>query len=443
MSRILQGDWIEQLRTLPDRSIQCVITSPPYWGLRDYRNPPWDWPEFKYQPMAGLNEVLVPAMSAALGLEDSPEAFVGHLAYGFREIYRVLRDDGTCWLNLGDGYASTAAKWGGSQGNLPCRQNTNRGSKRRSKCKFPEGIGHKDLCGIPWRVAFALQADGWYLRSDIIWHKPNPMPESVTDRPTKSHEYIFLLSKKGRYFYDAEAIREPASGTAHDRGGGLNPKARANGPNSRMVTERTPNGMEHKPNPSAWNVRSKQNESFSAAVTGLVSNRNKRSVWTVRSQPYSEAHFATFPEDLIKPCILAGTSARGACSKCGAPWERIVKTGQPDLVHQKACGADRSGQYHGQSTKEYGAALAQDASATKARILAGMCEKKTVGWKPTCKCRELQTVPCVVLDPFLGSGTTALVAMELARDWIGIDCNAEYLELARERTRVTPGLALS
>lgn len=251
------GDVRDSLAQLPAASAQTCITSPPYWGLRDYGH------------------------EGQLGLETTPDAYVAAMVDVFAGVWRVLNDDGTLWLNLGDSYANDT-KWGGSSGGKHVSalhgQSAGMGRGKRNT-----GLKPKDLVGIPWMVAFALRDAGWYLRSEIIWSKVNPMPESVTDRPTKAHEQIFLLSKAPRYYYDASAIKEPVSGGAHARGHGVNPKAAANNPGA------------------------KQNASFSAAVCGLVDERNKRSVWTVPTQPYPEAHFATFPEALITPCILAGS----------------------------------------------------------------------------------------------------------------------------------------
>ena len=278
---IIQGDALEELRKMPSNSIHMCCTSPPYWNLRDY------------------------SVDGQLGLEKTPQEYVEKMTEVFREVRRVLKDDATLWLNLGDSYA--AGGMGAGSGKQLTNRGTSTGGYMNKSRLAPDGLKPKDIVGIPWRVAFALQADGWYLRQDIIWHKPNPMPESVTDRCTKAHEYIFLLSKQERYYYDAEAIKEPVTGNAHARGDGVNPKAKVNGPNSRMAKERIPNAESSKPNPSKWNVRPKQNESFSAAVNGLVTSRNKRSVWSVASAHYSGAHFATFPPSLITPCILAGT----------------------------------------------------------------------------------------------------------------------------------------
>lgn len=232
---------------MPDGVVQTCITSPPYWGLRDY------------------------GCDGQLGLEKTPDEYVKRMVEVFREVRRVLRDDGTLWLNIGDSYSA-----GGCDGMYP-KQASNKGAVTGAK-KPPDGYKPKDLVGIPWLLAFALRADGWYLRSDIIWHKPNPMPESVTDRPTKSHEYLFLLSKSQRYYYNADAIKEPAS--------------------------------------PDYSVRDRDNTKLNntpgrTKMGGLVTNeyeyRNKRTVWTIPTQPYKDAHFATFPPALVNPCILAGS----------------------------------------------------------------------------------------------------------------------------------------
>jgi len=262
MTTILQGDALPLLRTIKPESVQCCVTSPPYWGLRDY------------------------GVEGQLGLEKTPEEYVTKMVEVFREVKRVLKADGTLWLNLGDSYA-TGTKADRQIGTLDFGQGTMK-ARQINRIGTPAGLKTKDLVGIPWRVAFALQADGWYLRSEIIWHKPNPMPESVTDRPTKSHEQIFLLSKSQRYYYDADAVREPSEGT--DKRLSRSPEEVANGAMRNSDLERF------------GTTRGKVNQPCCNPL-----GRNKRSVWTVPTKPYKQAHFATFPPKLIEPCILAGS----------------------------------------------------------------------------------------------------------------------------------------
>jgi len=282
------GDCRAILPTIGAESVQCCVTSPPYWGLRDY---------------GGHAE--------QLGLESSPEAFLDEMVAVFREVRRVLRKDGTCWLNMGDGYCGAP---GGHQGQTGERS-TRTFTARILMEKKGRGLKRKDLVGMPWRLALALQADGWFLRADIIWHKPNPMPETVRDRPTKAHEYIFLLSKSESYFYNAEAIKEPVSGTAHARRGYKTPDgwdtSKGNGGHGVFHKNGREKGQYRTPGVGPKSSRPgsgvKANESFHASVVDLVSSRNKRSVWTVPTRPFKGAHFATYPPELITPCILAGS----------------------------------------------------------------------------------------------------------------------------------------
>jgi len=294
LNKIYNMDCMEGLKQLDDNSINCCVTSPPYWGLRDY------------------------GVEGQLGLESTPEEYVAKMVEVFREVKRVLRDDGTLWLNLGDCYNGS----GGAGGDY------NKGGLKEGQPKYPgrkiAGLKPKDLVGIPWMVAFALRADGWYLRQDIIWHKPNPMPESVTDRCTKAHEYIFLLSKSRHYYYDHEAIREPYQSKKEK------PRNKAaEGYNNSYVGGRWSEG---------------ERDYYSAG------KRNKRSVWTVATKPFKEAHFAVFPPALIEPCILAGCPENG-----------------------------------------------------------------------------------IVLDPFMGSGTTGMVAAIHQRNFIGFELNPEYCKMAEKR----------
>jgi DNA modification methylase len=323
--QILVGDVRQTLSTLPEKSVQCCVTSPPYFGLRDY------------------------GVDGQIGLEPTPDEFVAQLVAVFREVRRVLRDDGTLWLNLGDSYASSPAS-GGAQSSAMTGGEHKRTPVARAY-RRPEGLKPKDLIGIPWRVAFALQADGWWLRQDIIWHKPNPMPESVTDRCTKAHEYVFLLSKAGRYYFDSEAMQERAVGqSAHDLTG-----------QGYAAPGQTPNRGNRSKRDSFKREGSKRAEVIPGQTVGThrpdrvesehnLFTRNKRSVWTVATRPYKGAHFATFPPALIEPCILAGAPFGG-----------------------------------------------------------------------------------VVLDPFLGSGTTAAVAVSEGRHAIGCELNPEYVTLAQQR----------
>jgi DNA modification methylase len=264
---ILNGDVLEHLQGLSEQSVHCCVTSPPYWGLRDY------------------------GIDGQIGLEETPEQYVDKLVMVFREIRRVLRDDGTVWLNLGDSYWGS----GGSAGHTP--ETKNLGRKTFEYGAYPtanhtstkrEDLKPKDLVGIPWRVAFALQADGWYLRSDIIWSKPNPMPESVMDRPTKAHEYVFLLSKKAKYYYDADAVREPHKTFEQE-------SKRSNFNDVVHYDEKAPDQV------GKSRTGRSRNEDFNP------NGRNRRTVWEIATQPTPEAHFATFPEALVEPCIKAGS----------------------------------------------------------------------------------------------------------------------------------------
>ncbi|WP_226456148.1 DNA-methyltransferase [Pseudomonas sp. AF03-9] len=377
--RVLIGDCIESMRTLPDKSVQMCVTSPPYYGLRDY------------------------GVDGQIGLEETPAEFIARLVEVFREVHRVLRDDGTAWVNMGDSYANGGRSSRDSDEKLPAR-----GMGFRPK--DPDGIKPKDLMGMPWRLAFALQADGWYLRQDIIWHKPNPMPESTRDRCTKAHEYLFLLSKSRRYHYDSDAIREPANLTGKGSANGFRGGAYVNGStfDNAEGGKRTSTGNTVPPNngvgwghgtdakardrsrvtvPTGWDTStgegahgafhkngaersrrdsfkrddSKREQVIPGQTKGThrpdreesswdVETRNKRSVWTVATHAFKEAHFATFPPELIRPCILAG--------------------------------APRGG---------------------------------------------------VVLDPFGGAGTTAVVAMQEGRKSILCELNPEYAAMAERR----------
>lgn len=310
-ARVLVGDAVTRLRELPDGSVRTCVTSPPYWGLRDYGN------------------------DDQIGLEETPSEFVEKLCQVFDEVWRVLADDGTLWVNLGDSYASTS----GLKQNRPQRDNSgglvNNRRDSRGEQAWTEGttlgiekrfdVKPKDLVGIPWRFAFAMQDRGWYLRQDIIWAKPNPMPESVTDRCTKAHEYIFLLTKNPKYFFDNEAIKEPAVAlTAHDLDGGFGRK---------NIPGQTPNSSKRGIR-FGGNKYGDSDDPKHATKSGNIyepsGTRNKRSVWTVTTKGYKEAHFAVYPIELITPCILAGSSEGDTVLD---PFSGSGTTGEVALTH--------------------------------------------------------------------------------------------------------------
>ncbi|MBW2671842.1 MAG: site-specific DNA-methyltransferase [Deltaproteobacteria bacterium] len=412
------ADACEALRTLSANSVHCIVTSPPYLWARRYSGQQaqiWggdpkckhEWEDGSWRRrssdsgdlIGNKQRILVPwagdvpiqyrvcrkcgAWHGELGLEPDPKLYVEHIVEVMRECKRVLRDNGILWLNLGDTYANAGGK----------------------------GLKRTDLIGMPWRVAFALQEDGWYLRQCVIWAKGhscqrqledivaeaakaagieeekilvllenlqpyvgNAMPESVKSRPTTTHEYIFMLTKRpsGDYYYDYWASKEKG-------------------------------------------------------------RRSLRSVWAIPPRPFSGTHFAVMPIELAELCIRLSTSEHGCCAKCGTPYQRIVEAIGPDEEWKRACGADKCGEYKGKAQKDYAAAGAEDASEVKARILRGMQKRVTVGWEKTCNCDTDEVMPCVVLDPFGGSGTTSVAAMRLGRASIYIDVSEEYWQMAIER----------
>jgi DNA modification methylase len=357
------GDVRNRLSELADGSVQTCVTSPPYWGLRDYGN------------------------GDQIGLEQNPDQYVKQMVEVFREVKRVLSDDGTLWLNLGDSYSGYGK---GPAGNLGAKNNE-RHLEHKHSAIVPEGLKPKDLVGIPWRVAFALQADGWFLRQDIIWAKPNPMPESVTDRCTKSHEYIFLLSKSAKYYYDNEAIKEPTL------------------TNDTSIRDRDNTRLNNTPGRTHMNGLKNNN----------YETRNKRDVWTINTKPFKGAHFAVMPEALVEPCVLAGTSEAGACAMCRKPYVRIIEKGEiaeretRDHLVNVIPGRDKPSRMQSK------------------HMLA--IPKSTVGWSQACDCETSDVVPCTVLDPFTGSGTVAVVSLRLGRSFVGVELNPEYAEIAEKR----------
>jgi len=367
--KLYQGHALDILKALPDQSVYCCVTSPPYWGLRDYGTEPqiWDadpecdhvwggnipprgksgWHTFEHKchspgshkttigstmkeqptqnPGHGQFCQKCGAWYGSYGLEPTPELYVDHTVQIFREVRRVLKDDGTLWLNLGDSYAASRSYQVSDNLHKPVGP-----SRNMARSKPPNGLKQKDLVGIPWRVALALQADDWYLRQDIIWHKPNPMPESVQDRCTKSHEYIFLLSKSKKYHYDHEAIKQPIAASTIGRG---------------PVDFGGKKGRDYNPDESDPNYRA-GNEQWGRTFdykTSCKNGVNKRSVWTISTKPFPDAHFAVFPPALIEPCILAG------CPKGETVLDPFIGSGTTFLVsykHGRKCvGVDLSQTY--------------------------------------------------------------------------------------------------
>ncbi len=495
--RVIQGDVLDGLRTLPDGCVQCCVTSPPYFNLRNYQTGKWEGgdptceheSDGRYYTERGASAASQEAFSEPgesnakrikkarwrekgtcikcgavysdnqIGLEETPEQFIQKIVEVFREVRRVLREDGVLWLNFGDSYAGSGKGPTGYNGlqNAEKRMgfdksDSNRGSQ---KCNLnggaiPAGLKSKDLMMIPQRIALAMQADGWYLRSQIPWIKRNCMPESTTDRPTSAIEYVFLMTKSAKYFYDGEAIRVPSSESYQN-------DARPQGVLRQKVNKRSkyPDEGQFKKqdqtgNPTyagfnerynakmAWNGTNikghsgllkadgtpmcdgatrnfRNSDPFFESWQGLYSESGNPLAFIINPQSRPELHFATFPDLLAATCIKAGTSERGCCPKCGAPYQRIVETsgGTTGKSWHPHADDETAGQIGGMPTKGY--------------------KRESKGWKPGCKCGCEDIAPCVVLDPFMGSGTVAYVARELNRSSIGCELNPEYVKIIRSR----------
>ena len=421
-SRILHGDCREVLRDLPAESVHCVVTSPPYWGLRSY----------------GGDEGMI-------GLEPTFEEHLEKLVAVFREVRRVLRDDGTLWLNYGDAYASTPP---GNKKGMSAASTLHGANSKQYQQTMDSALGSrkdtikgsrlkpKDLMMMPARVAMALQADGWWLRSEIIWHKPNPMPESVTDRPTNAHEKLFLLTKEARYFYDAEAVRTPMveATVERDKYGydhsatawGSSPGHHGNNPTEKRRGQysKAYEGVDGKDfsDTGAQDARSTKARIVEGVRNGTITGANLRNVWTIPTHSYKGAHFATFPPKLVEPCIKAGTSERGVCGECGAPWVRRVSTSGGSIGESWHDHADDLG------TGQHSGGVNLETDRGK-----GVYRRETTGWAPTCE-HKAATVPATVLDPFAGSGTVGQVALSLGRSFLGVEINAEYVAMGTRRT---------
>lgn len=353
-----------------------------------------------------------------LGLEPTVEMFVGHIVLVARELWRVLRDDGTFWLNFGDSYASSGAK-GNNNGlggstlttgtTMPRRVEVESLKGRKLPNSIPSGLKPKDLIGIPWRVAFALQADGWYLRSDIIWAKGvsfcptysgSCMPESVRDRPTKGHEYVFLLSKEKRYYYDGDAVRESL----------VYPDKHLESPGtSRVEDARGQTAQE-----------TGRTDGYTRPLRNAMNpaGRNLRTVWTINPGNFPGAHYAVFPPALIEPMVKAGTSAKGCCPECGSPWERVT---EKEFIPQQDVSLEKG-------IKGSGTQKPMDASNGWEGFPRGTTAVTTTGWTSTCECDAGDPVPCTVLDPFAGSGTTGEVAIRLGRRVVLVELSEDYCD---------------
>jgi DNA modification methylase len=391
-TRVVCGDALEVLAGLPDGLVQTCVTSPPYWGLRDYGVRPRVWGgeagcrhRWDGEPggQAGASCRRCGAWKGCLGLEPEPDLYVEHLVAVMREVRRVLREDGTLWLVLGDTFAAHRT---------PQVPDALAGRRSAGVWKsLPAGLKPKDLVGIPWRVAFALQADGWWLRSDIVWSKPDPTPESVHDRPTRAHEFVFLLTKSRRYLYDDLAVREVDHGGPGDGGHRL---AKSSGRGARCA----------------------------GRPPCEAGGRNRRSVWTIPTRGFRGGHTATFPEALAELCVLAGTSPV-ACRRCGAPWRRILRS-RLLLDGRELPGGGWTGPSGGRRRRPVRAA-----GSAGRRIEV---ERTTAGWEAGCG-HDAPGGRCLVLDPFAGAGTTGLLAARHGRDFLGIELSADHARTARAR----------
>ena len=480
---------------LEDETVQCIVTSPPYWGLRKYAGEqelvwlPPDHPKgsdfpamcshewggqialrgktkldnfFKGDsPMKSAESIVASmpeghgqhcqrcgAWRGAYGLEPTIEMYVAHTLEILRECRRVLRPDGVLFWNIGDSYASHAGNTGGFSESSTLKRFTSANVKGRILAQEQKpmrrdlsSLKPKDLCLIPSRVAIAAQADvsvrngkteAWWVRSMIIWAKPNPMPESCTDRPTDAYEHILMFTKSERYYWDADAVREPT--IAGWRGSSFTDERDASvyanlGQGPRNAFGYTPKGTHSRGSgdggPKAQaRAADGVHEDWAESTREVLGSRNLRNVWMFATQPYSGAHFATFPEELPRRCILAATSARGACIQCGAPWERVTRQQSFGSWHDHENDAVR-GNHNSDG-------LSGD------RFRENYKPPETIGWRPTCVCpgQRGKTAPCLVFDPFGGSGTTGRVALELRRRCVLVDIayDAEYRDLAERRT---------
>lgn len=389
--KILIGDVCDRLRLLPEESAHCVVTSPPYWGMRSYGGLPGE-----------------------MGMEPTMGAHIETIVRVMREVKRVLRSDGTCWVNLGDGYAHDG-KWGGESGGKQDYLDDET-RKRCGRHKRRSGLKEKDLLLLPSRIAIALQDEGWWVRSEVVWAKKNPMTESVKDRPANMTEKVFLLSKAERYFYDDFAVRSPPlieslKRATRARTKPYDPPGQA--AHNGSILKKRGHTRQHQGLTKEWDNMSKEAQ--------MLGGANLRNVWLFATGSYKGEHYATFPVDLPDLCIRAGTSAKGVCGGCGAPWVRvttITTIPQPDVSIEKSF-----------RTKE-----SVDPSSNWGETQRRMRLEKHVRWEASCTCRE-HVCPATVLDPFGGVGTTAIAAQRLKRSSILIELNLEYALLGAQRIK--------
>jgi site-specific DNA-methyltransferase (cytosine-N4-specific) len=464
--KLYEGDAAMVLAGLPERSVHMAACSPPYWNLRDYGTASWIggdaacdhkapfrgggiggstlgpkrdglsednavWAESRrhHQYRGQCEKCGAVRQDLQLGLEDTPDEYVGRLCDVMDEVWRVLRDDGTLWLNLGDTYAADhmqqrlATRGVGISGNRGLHAKTI-GSMAREGRATPPGLKPKDLVGVPWRVAFEMQRRGWWLRNEIIWQKPDPLPESVTDRFARSHETIFLFSKRAKYFFDHVAVREP------------NVSAEQAAHNIRYAKSYAKYDNESRHARQPGNVN---HEGIHAR--GAILGRNGRTVWTVTTQSFGEAHFATWPEKLVSKMILAGTSEVGCCPECAAPWRHVVEQAGESVAERLA----RSNVVAGRQTRDIMPRSDGGHPQHSGVRLSRGAPIEDEYWLPTCKhydtdqvaeawtTQHYPTIPGIVLDPFMGSGTTALAARKLGRHSVGVELSAEYCGIAARR----------
>jgi DNA modification methylase len=485
-SEIIHGNTLAVLPTLREGSFHLAVTSPPYYQLRDYGTPPVRWPAASYAPMPGLPLIHVPAWEGECGQEPTIELFIGHMVLIFREVMRVLRDDGVLFVNLGETFAKRGGKGDKPQGEFSRRAADREKVRTRARNDVPPPfVKAKDRMGICERFVLALQADGWHYRDQVVWHKPSPMPESTSDRCTRAHELVFMFSKGPEYFYDAYAIREQSAGTTHPRGKGSTPKSEAAGRGKIMA-----------------------NSDYISAIGDVMLDRNPRSVWTLSAEPTKIKHFACWPRKLVRKLVAVGTPAVGCCPDCGAPFARVTRKKRvPTRPGQ------RSKVYYPAGWAPGGAKDAVSHSAARARTktddaaspykqhdgsivgnrdpLRHVTMIRSLGWRPTCLCPRWAGLPCCkhcsatgrvewkdrktglvplgadgrprtrrcprcrgslrfapkgfamlaqlvparVLDPFGGAATTNLVCEHMHRSVTCVELSAEYVAAGKDRLR--------